>query len=761
MRKWLGERRVEGVLRILERSPDRGAALVRLSSGVDDDVLAGMLDLSRAAQKRGDDNECLAWAELAVEASLHGGTLTGRSETLLWQARMYLDHRPSGPTDRIRRLKSAQRGIEEAFGILDEIGTPEDRTVALSLRARAHAAFARRHEAFQDSVSATELALQSDDEDLLAHVTDHLSRHYGRLPDDPELSVPRQLLAVGERVLLRIGDGPPSAGLHDALGDAYRQLDDEQAAHDQWNAARRLYAAQGDQAGVFEMNLHLVGLAVEGERYAEAIVVGERVLADHPSGVRPQRLARLHHVLGAMHRELGQPDEALDRYEQAIALAEADPQPAPVSAYRLDAALYAIDIARPAAALPHLEKAYRSSSGPVSWLAALTLTELHIVHSGDMASAKAFAERALAGAVLDTHTGSTEVMKHPAVRACSLHRAGVAAFSAGDIETAYRRFHDLVPLLTEDTTPPLIELTSTYAHPVVPPSLADGIWWAYLTSRQTGREQESRAHLARYSEVLDTGTAAFHGFALVRTDPERALDQLRATLDTLSSFTPSPGSLTGLVHSAIGTCHLRLGRLPEAGAAYETALATVNGPGDHWEVEASARHGLAAVAESSGDLIRAEQHLARVVELMERSRGSLTWVEERIGFLAGRLDAYERLILLRVRLGRTSEAYGTIQLVKSRTLGELLTGDEHRPIDHALEAEVSALRREQDDWLSTHVARPADPSSEALLSMLQPEQRRRDRQRAAEDSRRQRKLFTGLPAPERPMSFAEVRALLS
>ena len=106
-------------------------------------------------------------------------------------------------------------------------------------------------------------------------------------------------------------------------------------------------------------------------------------------------------------------------------------------------------------------------------------------------------------------------------------------------------------------------------------------------------------------------------------------------------------------------------------------------------------------------------------------------------------------------------AYETTQLVKSRTLGELLTSDEHRPIDHALEAEISALRREQDDWLSTHVARPADPSAEALLSMLQPEKVRMDRHSAAVDSREKRRLFTGLNAPEPPMSFAEVRALLT
>ncbi|WP_330350938.1 tetratricopeptide repeat protein [Streptomyces sp. NBC_00582] len=764
VRKWLGERRVEGVLRVLERSSDRAAALVRLSSGVDDGVLAGMVDFSRAAGERGDDEECLAWAELAVEASLHGGTLTGRAETLLWHARVQLDRWPGTLTDRPRGLGAAQRGLEEVFGILDEIGTPVDRAMALSLRARVHTAFARGLDAFQDSLSAAELALECDDEELLAHITGYLSRQYKKLPDDPELAIPRQLIAVGERILLRIGDAPPTPALRDALGDAHRQLDDERRAHDQWITARHQYAARGDSAGVFEMDVHLVGLAVEGERYTEAIELGERVLADHPSGVRPGRLAELHHVLGAVHRELGQVDEAWARYEKAISLAEADSGPLRVSAYLVDAALYAIDTARPDAALSHLLKAYTSSSGPASWLAALTLAELHLSHFGDVASAKQFAEWALDRAILDTHTdsvGSGNVMKDPAVRACSLHRAGLAAFGAGDIETAYRRFHDLVPLLTEDMTPPLIELTSTYSHPVVPPALSGSIWWAYLTSRQTGREEEARAHLARYSEVLATGTGLFDGFELVRTDPERALDQLRAILETVSSFTPPPLPLIGLVRSAIGTCHVRLGQLSDAAAVYGKALSTVNGSGGHWEVEFSARSGLAFIAESDGDLVQAEQHLSRVVELTEKSRGTLTGVDERIGFLAGRLNAYERLIILRIRLGRTSEAYGTTQLVKSRTLGELLAGDEHRPIDHALEAELAALRREQDDWLSTHVARPATPSSEALLDMLQPESHRRNRQRAAENSREQRKLFTSLPAPGPPMSYTEVRSLLT
>ncbi|MBT1098318.1 lipopolysaccharide assembly protein LapB [Streptomyces sp. Tu102] len=749
------------MLRTLERSPNRAAALVRLSSGIDDDVLAGMISLSRAAEERDDDAECFAWAELAVEASLHGGTLAGRAETLVWQTRTYLDRWPARLTDRTRRLRSAEQGIEEVFSILDEIGSAEDRAVALHLRAQVHTTFGRFPQAFQDSVSAAELTIQNNDEDLLAHITGYLSRHYNRLPEDPKPAVHQQLVALGERILHRIGDGPSSAGLCEALGDAYLQLDDEQKARARWNTARRLYTAQGDPAGVFDMDLNLMGLAVEGERYAEAIELGERTLARHGAEVRPRRLARLHHLLGAMHRELGETDAALARYGQAIAAAEADPAPTRISAYCLDAALYAIDTAHPATAVGYLEKAYRSSSGPVSWLAALTLAELHLSHFGNMTEATAFAERALGAAILDAHTGYADVMKHPAVRACSLHRAGLAAFSAGDIETAYRRFHDLVPLLAEEMTPPLIELTPTYAHPVTPPPLATSIWWAYLTSQRTGREQESRAHLARYSEVLATHTNTFHGFELVRTDPARALEQLVAALETLSSFTPPPGSLIGLVRSAIGSCHLRLGQLPEATTSYEEALASVNHLDGQWEVDTSARYGLAIIAETRRDLVRAEQHLTRVVELMEKSRGSLTGIEERIGFLAGHLDAYERLILLRIRLGRTYMAYETTQLVKSRTLGELLASDEHRPIDHALEAEISALRGEQNDWLSTHVARPADPSPEAVLSMLQPEKVRMDRRSAAVDSREKRRLFTGLPAPESPMSFAEVRALLT
>ena len=66
--------------RLIERAPDPVAALASLGDKVDDEVISRLAELSYVAWRDGDHAASRFWADLAVRASLLGGTSSGRAE---------------------------------------------------------------------------------------------------------------------------------------------------------------------------------------------------------------------------------------------------------------------------------------------------------------------------------------------------------------------------------------------------------------------------------------------------------------------------------------------------------------------------------------------------------------------------------------------------------------------------------------------------------------------------------------------------------
>src|SRR5712691_2317296 len=113
-REWARDRRAEGIVHALQRSADRPATLTAVQNWVDDRVLSGMLDLSYAAAATNDDQEdALAWADLAVQASLLGGTAAGRADALLLHATLLCDL-AAGRGDRRQSLHAAIKNLDAA-----------------------------------------------------------------------------------------------------------------------------------------------------------------------------------------------------------------------------------------------------------------------------------------------------------------------------------------------------------------------------------------------------------------------------------------------------------------------------------------------------------------------------------------------------------------------------------------------------------------------------------------------------------------------
>jgi tetratricopeptide (TPR) repeat protein len=773
------DRRTEGVIRILQRAPDRAAALTRLRASIDDTVLDGILDLSYLAEQRGDDEERLAWADLAVEASLHGGTSRGRADALRWHAQMHVNHWPQSFTDRSRSLRTAERSIRAALQILEDIGPAEELTMAIAVRARVLSDLGRGKAAFDDFRTVVTTMLADGDEQI-SGVAGRLVRQYWRVGSGEEVAAARGVLELAVPLLERL-DGRDAADLHTALGDAYRRVDDVQAALAAWATARQMYADQEDQAGVFDVDGHLFEFAVERELYEEALALGRRCLAHAPIGAAPKRIAEHQHLLAAVKHQLGHAD-ALAAYERAIELAAGLERWTIGASYRIEAAMLYIDDGKPDVALQHLQKATQSTERSVDrWLATDTIADLQLSRFDNPAAAIRAAEAALEIVLQAVRLHDNQELDSPTIRAYSLHRCCAAAYGSGDLESAYRRLTELQSWLGEGLQGTQITITATYAHPVMPPSRSAVARLSHLICRDSGRHEQAAMHLATYTEldgdalpalplddedippeyhVMQEGISAFmRGVALARTDPGQAISHLLAAGEVLASAA-APDVIRANVELQLGSCQRRLGDAAAAKASYERGLALAESYGGHAEVEFGCRIGLSNVAEAAGDLAAAAAHLTKCVETTEAARASFSGVDERIQFLTVRVPIYERLIAVQIRSGRPEDAYATAQLIKSRTLGELLSAAEHRPIDYTAEAEAVAVRAEWSDWIGTYLDPHQGDRTQGNLDMLLAEKDRRDRLAALAERRRTLGLFDGLSGHEPTLSYETVRSLL-
>jgi tetratricopeptide (TPR) repeat protein len=779
VRAWLREVRAEGIAVRLERAEDRTAELARVRTVIDDDVLESILIRSYAAGKRGDDAEKLAWADLAVEASLHGGTGRGRANALQWHAQMHVGHLPKTSTERMSSLQNADRSIRAAVEILEEIGPAEDLTMAIAVRARVHSALGRGKAAFDDFHTVLTTMIRNGD--AVGDMARRLVSQYWRAGNDSTAAA-RDLIGLTDQLLQHL-EGQDTAALWLALGDAQRQLDDEQAALAAWATARQWYADQDDRSGLFEVDGHLFEFAVERERYEEALCLGERCLAGAPADADAKRISEHQHLLAAVKHELGHPD-AMAAYERAIELADALERWSIGPSYRIEAAVLYIGAAQLENALRHLRQAASTAQqSVVRWAADDILADLQLNRLHNPAAAVRSADAALNTIIHSVEVVNNDELDSATIRASSLYRCGAAAYAAGDLDAAHRRVTELWRLLDEDLPATILSVTATYDHPVTPPARSAVAWLSHLVCLGAGRHAEAATYLARHEELVgiesiavppvddkdlppgyaalrDGGSALLTGVTMARTSPGPAIGQLLAAIEMLAEA-GAPDVMIALAEQQLGYCRRRTGDPTAAKACYERALALAESSGGYAEIEFSCRMGLAAIAEAAGDLTAAETNLRRCVEITETARASFTGVDERIRFLTERLPVYERLVALQIRSGRLEQAYATAQLIKSRTLGELLTEPEHRPIDYTAEDEVAAVRADWHDWIGRYLDPRHDTDASRELDLLLAEKDRRDRLASVAERRRAQGLFDGLSGNESSVTYETVRLLLT
>jgi CHAT domain-containing protein len=104
--------------------------------------------------------------------------------------------------------------------------------------------------------------------------------------------------------------------------------------------------------------------------------------------------------------------------------------------------------------------------------------------------------------------------------------------------------------------------------------------------------------------------------------------------------------------------------------------------------------------EGQGKKEEAFKNYADAINVIETIRGSLAKEEQRLGYVAGKMPVYEKIVSLLYQMGRENETFSYIQKAKSRTLLDLLGTrmvayrDEDRKLaerEHLLQVKINAL----------------------------------------------------------------------
>jgi tetratricopeptide (TPR) repeat protein len=376
-------------------------------------------------------------------------------------------------------------------------------------------------------------------------------------------------------------------------------------------------------------------------------------------------------------------------------------------------------------------------------------------------------------------------------RAYSLYQEGTLRFAAGDMEAAYRRFSQLMPILAQPLEPILVRISLLFERPVVPPSRAECAWLACRVCEATGRQEEAQAYRQMHADLAGSDSANLVPAELAaeaNLDDLAALDVVRKLkyamslmraqpLEALTVLASARAALTGdgeprlaaRLDYAEGSCHLLLRDYPAAAAEFEQALAALPDRTDA-AVQIDCHQGLAFIAAADGRYADAYEHLRECVKLIERYRTSLPRVEDRMAFLRDRIPIYELLVRCCIALNLRVEAFTAVQRVKSRSLADLLAQPAHQPIDYALEGQAALLRTDREDWVAEHIGDtytwgqdfgdPEEYEKSREYQMLTRSIRRSEQEKDLVEERHVRGLLEKLQEQATELDFTVVRELL-
>lgn len=784
-RQWARDLQAASVVAAIERAPDPAAALARLQARVNDEVIGRLTILSYAAWRDGDHAASRAWADLAVQASLLGGTSAGRAEALRQLVNVTINEGKLEGTVPEARLQAAESAAREAIAIYADAGQTDEHVGAQLSVARLREAGGDTFGAFEAQLSGSLLAAQSADPGVRAGVFGRLCPLYWDLPEERQRAGAELLAPEIGTLLALVADQGTLAELLFTAGHAYHQLGDpaRDAAFEAWTRAAAIYQDLGAALDEYLVRSRMFEYAAELGEPELACELGEACIAAAPPDVPASGLADDYQLLAVTYSLLDRVGDAVTAYRQAIRLHLSDPKgKGAASTLYLELGLLEADTGRYQDARRDLESV---TSGGTSgfWLVNITLADICYQHLGDLGGAIAHAERAL--------QLSIDGLRNLLCRAFSLHQEATIRARAGDMETAYRRLSQLMPILDQHqpTEPIVIHVSPLCARPVTLPSRAECAQLAARAAEATGRHDEASAYrqlaeeLAGHApgdilpaeitaELDPEHVAALDAFrelrrasTLLPAQPRDALAAL-ARARTLPAATAEP-RLTALLDYVEGRCHLGLRDFPAATAAFGRALAALP-DGTAAQVRIGCHGGIADIAMADGRHAEAHEHLKTSVDLIESYRSSLPRVEDRMAFLREQIPVYERLVICCIALNLRAEAFSVVQQVKSRSLADLLAQPVHRPIDYDLEGRATLLRAGHEHWVAEYLwntleydflgseGYESSPEYRMLTGIIE----RREQERELAEERHARGLLEELHDQAAHVDFAAAKELL-
>ena len=770
----------------IERAPDPVAALASLGDKVDDEVISRLAELSYVAWRDGDHAASRFWADLAVRASLLGGTSSGRADALTQQVTVTLDEVKRTGTAPDERLRVAEAAAREAMAIYAAGGQTDDRIGAQLLVARVREALGDGFGAFEAQLNAVLLSAQTADPARRAGAFRMLCPLYWDLPQERERAG-AELLAGHVGALRPLApDQATLAELLEAAGHAYSQQGEpaRDRAFAAWTRAAATYHDLGAAFDEYLTRARMFQYAAELGEEELARELGEACVVAAPPDAPPDRLADDYHLLGATYSLLERTDDAVTAYREAIRLHLSSPDgEAAASTLYLELGIAEAGAGRYQAARRDLESVTSGTAGAY-WLLETTLADICHRHLGDLGAAIGYAEHALQLAI--------DSLGNMLCRAHSLYQEAAIRASAGDMEAAYRRLSQLMPILDEHqlTEPIVIDVSPLCACPVQLPSRAECASLAARAAAATGRPDEARAYrqlqadcaadapgrvlAAEDAEYLNPDRIAVVGAAeklrqarsLLPAHPKKALAAL-AQARAVPAATAEP-YLTAHLDYLEGRCHLGVRDFPAATGAFERALAALP-EGTSVAVRIDCHSAIAFIAAAGGRHEEAYGHLRTCTDLVEGYRASLPRAEDRMAYLRDQIPIYELLVTCCIALDRRAEAFGAVQQVKSRSLADLLAQTVHRPIDYNLERRAALVRADREDWVAEYLwnrpehdfGSPEDYQNSREYRMLTGAIERQDQAKGIAEERHARGVLEELHDQATHVDFAAVKELLS
>jgi tetratricopeptide (TPR) repeat protein len=814
---WLRRKNVEGMVLLLARSADPLATLRHRTRQIDYAVVTALIGVCYQLTEDGELDTALRWTELAEEASLLGGTVHTQADVCLcrstvlwhiaeslpkeedwlgtveargleWKQGESMEMRP-GP-QALAHLKTALEWADKALAVCEQANFRSDIPHVRNRQAVIHASAGRRIEALQAQIDVVIAwtRVPGSPEPPALDLSNVADRYWSLRPT--EIQAGAEALAANAKALLSAAvmwsQDSARADLQEVLGDVFRRGGMIDNALDLWEQAAAVHKRAGARADEYRIRRKMQHHGHRAGACQRAVNYGHECISLVRTAGVQENLGECLHNLAASYRVIGDTQKAIAAYREAAALLQKEPDPAAGrTSCLLEIGLLEMEALRQQPGLfgdarRDLEMVLSSSgTGFHYWIAHESLAELFMHHSDDISAAVHHADQALEMSVT-----AENWTRKPAARAHSLNLSGLAHRVAGDNETAISRFKSAIEIISAGAESFQLIVNEYYSHWVMPPELSqvagvaldvcrearlveDARYFQALYSRAAEQDPDSAQPETASDDEFDEAFRAFQaGIRLEHADPVRAARKLEQAARLLEG--EDDAGL--LLHSYLvaGRCWLRANNNQSARECAERALALAT------EADLRAKlacfDALAAIWLREGDFAQVHRYLSDYVDLTERYRVSLPTAEERIRFLQGQhLQAYAALIYVCLRLGMTSEALEAAELGKSRTLADLLSQAQRKPIDYGLAEEARRLGGALEHWIGEFGQqffdyKPIDDPDELLKSdryrMVTDIINLREQHDVIQERAKSSNVLERIDAAQKRLKITDIRSLL-